>query len=76
MRDTPMETRDEKALKILDSLKPDLLRILSNAPAYGSCGFEVCFHNSEIVKLVYKAEIKKAVDRPSRIEKEEKLCTK
>jgi hypothetical protein len=64
MRDTPVETRNEKALKILDSLKPELVRILSNAPAYGSCGLEVCFHDSEIVKLIYTAEVKKAVNRP------------
>jgi hypothetical protein len=54
-----MESRDEKALKTIDSLRPDLVRIFSNAPAYGSCGFEVCFHDSEIVRLIYKAEVKK-----------------
>jgi hypothetical protein len=38
-----METRDEKALKILDSLKPDLMRILSNAPHTALAGLKYAF---------------------------------
>jgi hypothetical protein len=50
---------ESKAEAVLETIKPELLKILGNAPAYGSCGMDIRFHNSEIVGLAIKAEITK-----------------
>jgi hypothetical protein len=42
-----------------ESIAPDLIRILENAPAYGSCGMDLCFHDLKIVHVILKAEISK-----------------
>jgi hypothetical protein len=36
-----------------------LIRILENAPAYGSCGMKLCFHDSKVVRIILKAEVSK-----------------
>jgi hypothetical protein len=48
-----------RSAELLETIKPDLLRMLESAPSFGSCGIEICFHNSEIVKLLMKAEVSK-----------------
>jgi hypothetical protein len=55
-----MTTRDQsedRAALLLKSVEPELLRLLKNAPEYGSCGIDIVFHNSEIVRIGVKAEI-------------------
>jgi hypothetical protein len=56
-----MNTRkhENKAVLLLESVTPDLMRMLENAPAYGSCGMELCFHDSSIVRVILKAEVLK-----------------
>jgi hypothetical protein len=56
---TDMHEQESKAGSLLESVKPDLIRILASAPAYGSCGMEICFHDSKIVRIVLKAEVSK-----------------
>jgi hypothetical protein len=55
-----MATRDQsedRAVLLLRSVEPELLRLLTNAPEYGLCGIDLVFHNSEIVRISVKAEI-------------------
>ena len=42
--------------RFLEIIKPDLLRVLDNAPAFGSCGIEVIFHDNDIVRLLVRTE--------------------
>jgi hypothetical protein len=50
---------ESRALTLLEAIKPELLKVLGNAPVFGSCGIDIRFHNSEIVSLAIKAEITK-----------------
>jgi hypothetical protein len=54
---TNTRKQETKAASLLETIKPDLTRILENAPAYGSCGIELYFHDSKIVRIVLKAEV-------------------
>jgi hypothetical protein len=56
---TNIHEQENKALVLLESVKPDLVRILENAPAYGSCGMEICFHDAKVVRVILKAEVSK-----------------
>ena len=47
---------EPRAKELLEIITPDLLRMLGNAPSYGSCGFDVFFHNSEIARIALRAE--------------------
>jgi hypothetical protein len=55
--------RVNRGLLLLESIKPDLLRVLENAPPYGSCGVDIFFHDSEIVRIMLKAEVSKLASR-------------
>jgi hypothetical protein len=50
---------ESRIASLLESVTPDLIRILENAPAYGSCGMELCFHDSKVVRVILKAEVSK-----------------
>jgi hypothetical protein len=55
-----MDSRDQKkdrAALLLKSVEPELLRLLKNAPEYGSCGIDLVFHNSEIIRTCVRAEV-------------------
>lgn len=39
------------AERTLENLKPELLKILSNCPKYGSIGFNVTIHNNKPVRI-------------------------
>jgi hypothetical protein len=56
---TNIYEQGKKVVSPLESVKPDLIRILENAPAYGSCGLEICFHDSKIIRVILKAEVSK-----------------
>jgi hypothetical protein len=58
---TNTQSHETKAVELvlLESVKPDLIRILENAPAYGSCGMEICFHDLKIVRVILKAKVSK-----------------
>jgi hypothetical protein len=55
-----MAARDcetDRAALLLKSVEPELLRLLKNAPEYGSCGIDIVFHNSEIIRIGVRAEV-------------------
>jgi hypothetical protein len=59
-----MNSRDhqeDRAALLLKSVKPELLRLLKNAPEYGSCGIDLVFHDSEIIRINVKAEVTRKV---------------
>ena len=47
----------DRAVYLFEQIKPELLKILRNAPEYGSCGIDVVLHQGEIVRLLIRAEI-------------------
>jgi hypothetical protein len=51
----------DRAELLLRSVEPELLRLLKNAPEYGSCGIDLVFHDSEIVRIGVKAEVTRKV---------------
>jgi hypothetical protein len=55
-----MRNRDQsegRAALLLKSVEPELLGLLKNAPAYGSCGIDLIFHDSEIIRITVRAEV-------------------
>jgi hypothetical protein len=50
---------EDRATLLLKSVEPELLRLLKNAPEYGSCGIDLVFHDSEIIRISVKAEVTK-----------------
>jgi hypothetical protein len=59
-----MDSRDrqkDRAALLLKSVEPELLRLLKNAPEYGSCGIDLVFHDSEIIRVGVRAEITRKV---------------
>jgi hypothetical protein len=55
-----MDSRDrqkDRAALLLRSVEPELLRLLKNAPEYGSCGIDLVFHDSEIIRIGVRAEV-------------------
>jgi hypothetical protein len=53
--------QEGRAALLLKSVEPELLRLLKNAPEYGSCGIDIFFHDSEIVRISVKDEIVRKV---------------
>ena len=56
-----MDSRDQqiktdRAESLLAELKPELIRLLENAPLYGSCGFDVVLHQGAIIRTTMKSE--------------------
>jgi hypothetical protein len=59
-----MDSRDhqkDRAALLLKSVEPELLRMLKNAPEYGSCGIDIVFHDSEIIRIGVRAEVTRKV---------------
>jgi hypothetical protein len=55
-----MNSRDhqkDRAALLLKSVEPELLRLLKNAPEYGSCGINLVFHDSEIIRIGVVVEV-------------------
>jgi hypothetical protein len=55
-----------KARRYLDEIEHELLRLLENAPAFGSAGITITFHNSEITSLDLAASVKRRLQAGSR----------
>jgi hypothetical protein len=51
------DQQEDRAVSLLRSVEPELLRLLKNAPEYGSCGIDIVFHNSEIIRIRVSAEV-------------------
>jgi hypothetical protein len=54
---TPAQTQAARAESLLAEIKPELLKLLENAPAFGSCGIDVFLHENEIVRFAVRAEV-------------------
>jgi hypothetical protein len=55
-----MENRDikyDRATYLFEQIKPELIKLLRNAPEYGSCGIDVTLHQGEVIRLAVKAEV-------------------
>ena len=55
-----MENRDiktDRTAYLFEQVKSELLKVLRNAPEYGSCGIDVVLHQGEITRLVIRAEV-------------------
>ncbi|MDR2924235.1 MAG: hypothetical protein LBU85_12970 [Treponema sp.] len=50
-------TDNERAASLLEKIKPRLLRLLNESPAYGSIGIDLVFHNGEIARTVCRVEV-------------------
>ena len=50
-------THEEQAFSLLEKIKPELLKLLSGAPAFGSVGIELVIHDSEITRIVSRMEV-------------------
>jgi hypothetical protein len=48
-----------KARRLLDEIEPDLLRLLENAPPFGSAGISLTFHDSQITSIDLTASVKR-----------------
>jgi len=55
-----------RARQLLDEIQPDLLRLLENAPPFGSAGIELTFRNFQITSIDLKATVKKRVNPEGR----------
>ena len=50
-------TDEARAVLLLENIKPELLKLLKGAPAFGSVGVDVVFHNEEITRILTRMEI-------------------
>jgi hypothetical protein len=50
-------THEDRAISLLEDIKPELLKLLSGSPAYGSVGIDLVFHDREITRIVSRMEI-------------------
>jgi hypothetical protein len=50
-------TQTDRASALLDSVKPELLRLLGGSPAFGSVGIELVFHDGELSRVISKMEV-------------------
>jgi hypothetical protein len=48
---------EDRAEALFETIKPELLSLLRNAPQFGSCGVDVFFHQGEIIRTSVRAEI-------------------
>ena len=55
-----MENRDKKidrATYLFEQVKPELLKLLANAPEYGACGIDVTINQGEVIRLAVRTEV-------------------
>jgi hypothetical protein len=50
-------TQTDRATSLLESIKPELLKLLGSAPAFGSIGIDLVFHDGEITRIVSRMEV-------------------
>jgi hypothetical protein len=49
--------KEDRASTLLEDIKPELLKLLSGAPAHGSIGIDIVLHDGEISRIISKMEI-------------------
>jgi hypothetical protein len=50
-------TNEDRAILLLEYIKPELLKLLKGAPSFGSVGIDIVFHNEEITRILTRMEI-------------------
>ena len=50
-------TDKEQAALLLESIKPELLKLLGTAPSFGSVGVDFTLHAGEITRIVSRVEV-------------------
>ena len=50
-------TSQERAAVLLEQLKPEFLKLLSNCPHYGAVGIDLVIHDGEITRIVSRVEL-------------------
>ncbi|MDX9899520.1 MAG: hypothetical protein RBT62_11395 [Spirochaetia bacterium] len=48
---------DDEAAALLEELRPELLRMLANKPAFGTIGVTLTFHEGTVSKIGVSAEV-------------------
>jgi len=51
----------DRAAYLFEQIKPELLKLLTNAPEYGSCGIDVTIHQGEVIRLSVRAEVTRRI---------------
>jgi len=49
--------RQDRANALLEDIKPELLKLLSGAPAHGLVGVELVIHDGQIKRIISKMEV-------------------
>jgi hypothetical protein len=60
-----MEARNHegRAVALLESVKPELLRLLGGCPQYGSVGVDLVVHEGEVARIVTRMEVQRKPGR-------------
>ena len=51
----------DRAEYLFEQVKPELLKVLRNAPEFGSCGIDIVLHQGEITRLLVRAEVARKI---------------
>jgi len=51
----------DRAAYLFEQIKPELLKLLKNAPEYGACGIDVTIHQGEVIRLAVRAEVTRKI---------------
>jgi hypothetical protein len=51
------DREEDRASYLFEQVKPELMKLLRNAPEYGLCGIDITLHQGEVTKLTVKAEV-------------------
>jgi hypothetical protein len=60
-----MDCRDretDRSLYLFDQVKPELVKLLKNAPEYGSCGIDIVLHQGEVLRVIVRAEVSRKLE--------------
>ena len=60
-----MKNRDhemDRAGRLFEQVRPELLKVLGNAPEYGGVGLDVTLHQGEITRIVVRAEVTRKLE--------------
>jgi hypothetical protein len=50
-------THEERAISLFENIKPELLKLLNNSPAFGSVGIDLIIHDGEITRIISRIEV-------------------
>jgi hypothetical protein len=55
------DREEDRASNLFEQVKPELMKLLRNAPEYGLCGIDITLHQGEVIRLTGKTEITRKV---------------